>query len=176
MWEKKALRRHIRELKNRYSYSELESLSSGIISLLESDPLFVRAKCVLLYNSLPDEVFTHALIEKYVGLKTILLPTVVGEDLQLHVYDKDASFNVGAYGIGESDGGLFTDYEAVDLAVVPGMAFDVAGHRLGRGKGYYDRMLPNIHCPKYGLCFGFQLVDEIECEGHDILMDKVFTL
>jgi 5-formyltetrahydrofolate cyclo-ligase len=74
----------------------------------------------------------------------------------------------------EPVGTRFTDYAAIDVAVVPGMVFDAQGHRLGRGKGYYDRFLaklPGVY--KIGLCFSWQMVDEVPSEANDITMDEV---
>ena len=82
----------------------------------------------------------------------------------------------GAFGILEPTGKLFTDYKKIDVAVVPGMAFDKEGRRLGRGKGYYDRflrLLPNTY--KIGICFSWQLVDHVPTDEHDILMDQVLS-
>ncbi len=81
----------------------------------------------------------------------------------------------------EPVGEAFTDYEKIDVALVPGMAFDAAGHRLGRGKGYYDRFLSshlsslNSHPSPLliGVCFPFQRVAEVPSEEHDVLMDEV---
>lgn len=74
----------------------------------------------------------------------------------------------------EPTGELFTDYDLIDVAIVPGMAFDREGHRLGRGKGYYDRFLAQLpHIYKIGICFPFQLVDKVPADVHDILMDEV---
>ena len=71
-------------------------------------------------------------------------------------------------------GEQFTDYDKIDLALVPGMAFDAAGHRLGRGKGYYDRFLgEHPHIYKIGVCFPFQRVAEVPSEAHDVVMDEV---
>lgn len=74
--------------------------------------------------------------------KQILLPVVTGDDLELRVYTGPGDLATGAYGIEEPTGALFTDYDAIDFIVVPGVAFDRNGNRLGRGKGYYDRLLP----------------------------------
>ena len=83
----------------------------------------------------------------------------------------------GAFGILEPTGKLFTDYEKIDVVVVPGMAFDKEGHRLGRGKGYYDRFLAKIrNTYKIGLCFPWQLVDNVPTDEHDILMDEIMTM
>jgi 5-formyltetrahydrofolate cyclo-ligase len=82
----------------------------------------------------------------------------------------------GAFGILEPRGEVFLDYDQVEVAIVPGMAFDKAGHRLGRGKGFYDRLLPRLtQAHKIGVCFPFQYLDEIPCEEHDVVMDEVIS-
>lgn len=106
----------------------------------------------------------------------MLLPTVTGNDLTLHRYEGDTSLATGtSFGILESIGSLFTDYASIDLAIIPGMAFTPQGDRLGRGRGYYDRLLPRLSCPLVGLAFPFQILDTIPCEPHDIRMNQVIT-
>lgn len=106
---------------------------------------------------------------------TLLLPTVEGDDLSLHIYEGDHKLDIGmAYGIQESQGPLFTNYSSIDLAIIPGMAFTREGARLGRGKGYYDRLLQHLHCPLIGIAFPFQILPYIPTEPHDIAMNEVF--
>ncbi len=132
---------------------------------------------ILLYHSLPDEVATHDLIRiLHSQGHTILLPTVNGDELTLHIYEGESSLATGtSFGIQESAGALFTDYQHIDLAIIPGMAFTHQGDRLGRGRGYYDRLLPHLSCPLIGLAFPFQLLPSIPCEAHDIRMTEVIT-
>lgn len=136
--------------------------------------MFQSAQTVLLYFSMNDEVHTHAFIEKWSGLKTILLPVVTGDLLELRVYTGNNGMATNLYGIPEPQGEAFTDYKQIDLAIIPGVAFDRNGNRLGRGKGYYDRLLPLIKAPKIGICFPFQLIEEIPTEAFDISMNIVF--
>jgi 5-formyltetrahydrofolate cyclo-ligase len=83
----------------------------------------------------------------------------------------------GAYCITEPTGERFTDQEAIDVAIVPGMAFDTEGHRLSRGKGYYDRFLSHVpYLYKIGLCFSWQIVDCVPCDEHDIVMDEIIQI
>lgn len=131
----------------------------------------------MLYHSLKDEVDTHAFIRKWSREKRILLPVVTGDDLELRLYTGPEDLTIGAYGIEEPTGALFTDYSTIDLIVVPGVAFDRDGNRLGRGKGYYDRLLPRIPSAyKIGICFPFQVVDEVPAEPFDIRMDEIISL
>lgn len=151
--------------------------SAEILAALEAHPAFRAASTVLLYHSLKDEVDTHEFIRKWSRKKRILLPVVVGDDLELRIYTGPKDMAIGAYGIDEPTGELFTDYAAIDFIAVPGVAFDRSGNRLGRGKGYYDRLLPRIPSAyKAGICFPFQLVEEVPAEAFDIRMDKVITL
>lgn len=132
---------------------------------------------LLLYHSLPDEVCTHDLIQTlYAQGYTLLLPSVVGNDLILHVYEGEQAMNRGAsFGIQESLGTPFIDYSHIDLAIIPGMAFTQQGDRLGRGKGYYDRLLPQLTCPLIGIAFPFQILPYIPIELHDIQMTEVIS-
>ena len=140
--------------------------------------MLAEAQTIMAYYSLPDEVNTHALIDELVAEgKTVLLPKVTGADtMELHRYTGRADLQEGAYHILEPVGEPFTDLSAIDLILVPGLAFDAAGHRLGRGRGYYDRFLHSKnrpYCVKIGVCFDFQKVDEVPVDAHDIAMDKV---
>lgn len=175
---KQELRQLIREQKGRHTAEELQTASQAIAStLLNYIQQQQKSNVVLLYHSLPDEVCTHELIHTLAAAgKTVLLPTVVGNDLQLHEYTGNHQLSASAtFGIQESEGPIFTDYAKIDLAIVPGMAFTPQGDRLGRGKGYYDRLLPHLHCPLVGLAFSFQIVPNIPCEPHDIRMHTIIT-
>ncbi len=106
---------------------------------------------------------------------TVLLPKVVdAEHMTLHRYVSQDDMVEGALHIMEPTGAPFTDYDAIDVVLVPGMAFDAAGHRLGRGRGYYDRFL-QAHPQSYkiGVCFTFQRVAEVPTEPHDVVMDDI---
>lgn len=151
--------------------------SVEILAALETHPAFKAAKTILLYHSLKDEVDTHTFIQKWSKEKNILLPVVVGEELELRRYTGSQDLVIGSYGILEPVGETVTSYTSIDLIIVPGVAFDHQGHRLGRGKGYYDRLLPKIpQAYKIGICFPFQFLKEIPAEPFDICMDEILTL
>lgn len=171
--EKKCLRKQVRQLKSAYTPEQLVEMSVAVVQKLKLKPLFQSAQTVCLYSSLADEVDTHALIEELKSQKRIVLPSVQGDDIVLHEYSSSDDLANGEYGILESQGRVFTDIESIDLVVVPGMAFDAEGNRLGRGKGYYDRFLSKVKAPKIGVCFPFQHFDSIPHDSHDIRMDDV---
>ena len=175
MTSKSELRKQIRNAKRQFTRQQLGELSLSALSRLKADLEFQAASTVVLYYSLPDEVCTHRLIDEIKG-KTILLPRVVGEhDMELRMYTGSGDLRMGSFSIMEPTGRLFTDYTAIDLVVVPGMAFDNHGHRLGRGKGYYDRFLAKVpRAHKIGICFGFQKLPTVPTEPTDISMDKVY--
>lgn len=64
---------------------------------------------------------------------------------------------------------------AIDLALVPGIAFDKNGHRIGYGKGYYDGLMTQLKCPKFALAYELQIVDNIPAQKHDIPVDGILT-
>ncbi len=162
-------------LKTQHS-SSATLMSAKIMAALESHPAFEAAHTILLYHSLKDEVDTHDFIRKWSRNKRILLPAVVNDELELRQYTGPEDLTIGRYGIEEPSGAPFCDYDAIDLIVVPGVAFDRRGNRLGRGKGYYDRLLPRIpSARKIGICFPFQIVEEIPAEAFDIRMDEIIT-
>ncbi|MCD8165147.1 MAG: 5-formyltetrahydrofolate cyclo-ligase [Bacteroides sp.] len=171
---KKELRKLIATRKTRYLEPTQQALPD-LFSLLEGFNYFRQAKTLLLYHSLPDEVSTHDFIEKWKGEKKILLPVVQGDRMNLCLYEGAAKCATGRFGIAEPLTLPYTDYDGIDLALIPGVAFDRKGNRLGRGKGYYDRILPRIKAPKTGVCFSFQLLDEIPSESFDIPMDFIVT-
>lgn len=178
MERKKELRKHIAQLKTQYLSSTLRlQQSAHILAALEAHPAFRAASTVLLYHSLQDEVDTHAFVQKWSTQKRVLLPVVIGDDLELRVYTDPQDMSVSSsYGIKEPNGEAFTDYASIDFIAVPGVAFDLKGNRLGRGKGYYDRLLPQIPSAyKAGICFPFQLIEEVPAESYDVRMDIIIT-
>ena len=179
---KHELRRQMRVAKREFfsthTLQEQHSLSEDILGRVEQCEAFREARVVLAYYSLSDELFTHDFVQRWADKKAILLPKVVGDDLTLHRYTNAMSMSEGAFGIMEPCTPEFTDYAAVDMVIVPGVAFDRLGNRLGRGRGYYDRLfasrLPqNIY--KMGVCYPFQLVESVPTEPTDVQMDEVVT-
>ena len=173
--EKKDLRAHIKTLKKQHSKEQLLEQSEQILAKLEQHPDFMKADTVMLYSALPDEVQTQAFLEKWHLKKHIILPTVVGDDIIPVAYGKDTAFAVGDFNILEPQNEPYTG--GFDLIIVPGVAFDRKGNRLGRGRGYYDRFLcQHLDVKRIGICFDFQLVDEVPAEDFDIRMNEVISL
>ena len=174
MDEKKALRIEIRQLKRACPLEERRRKSLSVWEAVERDEVFQQAETVLAYWSMDDEVYTHDFVKRWAGSKTLLLPCVKGDELELRYFDGEERLLPGeGYAIPEPVGELFTDWGKIDLILVPGVAFDKSGNRLGRGKGYYDKVLKQTGAYKLGVCFDFQLVERVPVEPHDVKMDRV---
>ena len=192
---KEALRREIRRRKQQYTPSQLEELSEPIIARLR--PHLVDARVIMAYYSLPDEVNTHQLLDDLVAEgKTVLLPKVLdATTMELRRYTGPHDLAPGPFGILEPTGSPFhlsTFSPSIDVAIIPGIAFDAQGHRLGRGRGYYDRFLrtmgtvpsvrsaanyrgtvPSVRPCLLGLCFDFQKVPSVPVDPTDIPVNQV---
>lgn len=176
MSDKTEIRKIVRTARQQLDAAQLNDMSCDIATRLERHPRFRAARTVLLFHALPDEPCTHRLLRDWHLRKTLLLPVVAGNDLLIRHYDGPESLHEGAFRILEPSGKLFTDYAAIDLAVIPGVAFDNCGHRVGRGRGYYDRLLSHpafsgVH--KLGYCFDFQKFETVPAEPFDVPVDEV---
>lgn len=176
MNDKQSIRTEIVLKKKQHTKEELNRLSNLLFNRLEKHPRFQTARAILLYYSLPDEVQTHEFIEKWSKEKDIILPVVKGNELELRKYTAKANLTTGAFHIKEPTGEPFTKPSSIGLAFIPGVSFDRQGNRLGRGKGYYDRLLCNLSLYKIGICFQFQLCEtSLPANEQDIPMDEVWT-
>ena len=174
---KKELRKMIRQRKAQHSNEELIELSKPVIEAVLADHHFVNANTVLLYHSLDDEVYTPKLITTALKMgKRVLLPVVISKtEMEIREYLPTTTLELSEdFHILEPKGNAFTDYGSIGCAIIPVMAFDAEGHRLGRGRGYYDRFLSQTeNVFKLGICFPFQLLDNVPCEATDVLMNRV---
>lgn len=174
--DKNTLRHLIRQEKRQFSKTQLEELSLPVLQRIYAHSKVKQSRSILLYCSLDDEVCTRSLIDHLVAEgKHVYLPRVTGADtMELRLYTGRNDLREGAFHIMEPIGILLPEerYAEIDTGIIPGMAFDHDGHRLGRGKGYYDRLLAKMpHLYKIGVCFDFQKVDSIPTEPTDITMD-----
>lgn len=185
---KSDLRQLIRSRKAACPAAERDALSRAVVERLIASPSWCQAHSVLLYHSLPDEVDTHALIRQAAAEgKHVLLPVVVGDELELRPYSSDDDLTLGSFNIleprainvndNEDERSQPPTFDKIDLAVIPGVAFTPDGRRLGRGRGYYDRLLVRLSDTiKVGICWPFQILPDIPTDFHDITMDHVITI
>lgn len=173
---KRELRTLMRQKKGQFTQQQLCELSLPIVDRIK--PMLAGVETIVAYYSLPDEVDTHGFIDWLIAEgKTVYLPKVISdEDMVLCRYTGAESLCEGVFGIMEPVGEELLADEAIDVVLVPGMAFDGEGNRLGRGKGYYDRFLKLLTNPRpklIGVCFDFQKVDMVPTEPTDVKVDVV---
>lgn len=175
--DKKELRKIVRTAKQAVLFDEKVARSQRIMTRVEELPQFQQAHIVLIYWSMDDEVATHDFVNRWYQKKKLLLPCVDGNDLLLRQYTGPQCMQAGAeFGIGEPTGEVFTDLEQVDVIVVPGVAFDHNNNRMGRGRGFYDRLLKSTpQAYKVGVAFNFQFFDTIPTESFDVPMNCVIV-
>lgn len=145
-----------------------------IVAYLDVRP---KLRVVALFSALTGEVELHSLLDK-LG-RIWVFPKVDEENMSFYQVEQlGRDLEIGAFGILEPKDGL-KKYEIgeIDLFLCPGLGFDLKGGRIGRGKGFYDRMLETARedAVKLGVCFAYQLVDEVEMEPHDIRMNDVIA-
>ena len=174
--EKKRLRREIRGLKARLLTPESRTeWSSAICDGIEKLDVFRKAGIILLYCPMVDEVDVSGLFSACHGSKRIAVPLVEGDHLVLKEYDP-LHVHRGYRDIIEPDSdSADIQPSEIDFAVIPGMAFDASCRRLGRGGGFYDRLLPSLDCVKAGAAFSFQIAEEVFSDELDSPVDMVVT-
>ncbi len=173
---KSELRKEIRNRKRQFTKEQLRERSAEVIDRLRNHPKLKAAKTILLYHSLPDEVYTHSFADEMVEAgKNVLLPVVISDtEMEIRRYTGPDDMAESSFHILEPIGELFTEYDDIDFIAVPGMSFDNDRNRLGRGKGYYDRFLRQVpKAYKVGICFDFQKLDRIPTDEHDQKVDEV---
>ncbi len=168
------IRKQMRTLKRALDDDAKRRASQRVFSLVEQTAPFLLSDHVLMYHSLPDELSTIDFIQRWHQRKHLYLPRVNGDDLDILPYDK-AGLQSGAFNIEEPSGNHLVDISTIQLIIVPGVAFDCHGNRIGRGKGYYDRLLRKSRAVTIGVAYDCQITDEIEPDDFDIAMDYVIA-
>ena len=177
---KRSLRQQI--LARRRALSHDQWLTSSRIAQRRLIALeeFAQADCIALYAPVHNETDTADILEAaFAAGKRVLYPAVCGERMVFRQVEELQSLAEGSFGILEPcPTGIDHHADEPDLIVVPGVAFDPHGHRVGYGKGYYDRFLqhPGRTAHLVGLCHDFQLIDgAISADEHDIRMELIVT-
>lgn len=178
--QKQQWRKQLLESRESLSLEEWESTSEKIIERLKQSSFFKKAKTVHCYVSMNErrEVNTHPLIKEMIaGGKKVVTPVTNFKDGTLsHValtsFD-DLSPN--KWGVLEAENGEEADISKLDLVIVPMAGGDEACNRMGYGKGFYDRFLKDVSCPKIGLCFEQNIIKQVPVEPFDVPLDGIIT-
>lgn len=149
---KQELRQQIRQEIKRLSAADRDTQSLFICLQILGTAEWQQAQTVMLYEALPDEVSLQLLIDDARGSgKELIIP------------DQSAHASIIPDEV----------LTQIDLAIIPGRAFTRQGKRMGRGGGWYDRILPKLHCPKWGVAFSCQIKKDIPTDPWDVKMNKV---
>src|SRR5438067_11662463 len=177
---KAQLRRTLREKAKRFSPAERAIASAQMCQRLTEQSVWKRAQSVLFYFPMPDEPDIHCLFQAALeGGKACVFPRYSPADqhyVACQVQNIERDLRPGTFGIPEpaAECPIF-DRKKLDLILVPGVGFALNGFRLGRGKGYYDRLLAELLGFKCGVAFDWQMAVEIPTESHDICLDCILT-
>ena len=173
--DKKALRKQIREKKRAMTPQQIEQASARLGELFASSQAYKNAKTVYGYLPYNQEVRTVPMLERALqDGKRVAVPKVYGDDMKFIYMDDLSQVADGYAGIPEpiADGPVADDPTA--LVLMPGLAFDPQGHRIGYGGGFYDRFLAaEPDHPTLALCSDFQMLPQLETEEFDIPVDTV---
>lgn len=135
-------------------------------------PAWVNARTICAYAALSDE---PDILEPWPEHKLVILPRIQGSDIELHFVKSPERLVPGPFGIREPACDASLSPPRADLILVPGLAFDHSGARLGRGGGFYDRLLETFEGIRVGVCFNESLCKKIPIEAHDVRMDFLAT-
>jgi len=168
--EKRKVRVALLATRSRLTLVQVNKKSKEICANLLALELFIRANRVALYSPIKNEVKTEAIFKAARECeKEIYFPRVQNSILGFHKVDDLGELIPGTFGIAEpSPYSTKTRVKDLDMIIVPGVAFDLLGRRLGYGKGYYDRALINVENERVvGLAFSFQVLSRIPAEPED---------
>jgi 5-formyltetrahydrofolate cyclo-ligase len=176
---KMKLRKLILARRKELSESDAELSSRLVQAAFIATKEFRKSKVLGLYAPVHKEVATWTVLEAALSsAKTVIYPAVAGNELEFRRILKPDMLRKGGFGIPEPDTLCdLHDPRDADLIVIPGIAFDQTGKRIGYGKGYYDRALHHLEGQGklVGFCYDFQMVTAIAGEPHDVMMDMVIT-
>lgn len=150
--------------------------SINIINKLFECDLYKKSDALFIYVSINDEVDTHFLIKEALKEKTVLVPYCISgtNDMYPVKIESFDDLKVGSFNILEPK--KVTEYKGkIDLSIVPGIVFSKSGHRLGYGKGFYDKFLKEHSCVKIGLSYDELVVNDLPYNDLDVKMDMIFT-
>lgn len=176
---KSSIRIKILALRNPLSIEEIKEKSASIKEKLFSMEVFRNSKVVFFYVSVGSEVQTHDMIKEILDKKKVAVPMPEKANKTLSASEL-LNFNElepGSFSILEPKKEFvrIVNPKDLDLVVVPGIAFDKKGNRIGHGRGYFDRFLENISVPKIALAYEMQIVDNIPADKNDVGVDFIVT-
>jgi 5-formyltetrahydrofolate cyclo-ligase len=184
--EKETIRKQLLEKLLSLTSSEVERRSKNVERNLQKISEFINAKYIMVYYPLKGEVDLLGMVRKILNEKVICFPFINGRDLlPYQVKDLGEDFMIGPFGVTQPKPREERQcaLPALDVVLVPGIAFDREYHRLGRGAGYYDRFLKKLSAKtkKIGISFDFQVLEALphqpsQDENVDVVVTDTFSI
>lgn len=176
--DKKSFRAHMLQLRGEIAKEKRKLIDQGITARVLAHPAYRQSETIFIYYSVGDEISTMEIIDDALKSgKTVCVPRCEkGRQMSACAITSPQDLMEESYGIPEP--GLHCTVIApdqLDLCIIPSLACDFEGHRMGYGGGYYDRFLPKTMAKKMVLCAGDRLMEEIPHEAHDICCDLIVT-
>jgi 5-formyltetrahydrofolate cyclo-ligase len=176
---KDRLRRELRSESERHRAEEAVA-SRQLVLRLKEEPLWKASRSVLFYSALPGEPDLSSLLQEALADgKTVAFPRYMAATesyITCQITDASRDLAPGRYGIFEPRSSCAElPLNRLDFLLVPGVAFDLSGARLGRGKGYFDRLLARALGVRCGVAFDWQVLPELPTEPHDVRVDCLVT-
>ncbi len=176
---KRKMKEEMHEKRKNHAAELVLQKSAAIMEKLFALKEFAEAKTILFYASKKDEVQTFAMIQKALDMgKRVALPITVveGKNLVLSEISNVKGLMAGAFSVPEPAEYMPVQADAIDLVIVPGIAFDEKGDRIGHGMGYYDKLLKTMPQARFvALAFEFQIIPDVPEEAHDVRVHKIVT-
>jgi len=175
---KQTLRKQLRKQRDEAPLNDLVRASEIIFGRLMSDENIIKANVVMTYVSMGSEVGTHRLINALLKQgKRVAVPVVNGRTLDVSYINSMDDLESSSFEILEPKKSSFVRCEPsdIDAVIVPAIAFDQDGHRIGYGAGFYDELLPRTNGVKIGICYDFCIIDSIFPEAHDVKVNYIIT-
>ena len=176
---KNSIRKEFLEKRNSKKSEDLVRKSNEIRTMLLELEEYKKAKTIMFYVSMGGEVTTHDMIEDALKTKSVVVPIVDLKNKKIKLSELRSFEHLvpSTFSILEPKKGCIklVKIEDVDLFIVPGIAFDSKGNRVGYGKGYFDRLLEKTKTIIVGLSYDFQMVPPIKGSKHDVKVNKIVT-
>lgn len=175
---KDEIRQKNKKIRAGMTAEEVLKKSSMAANAFLTSNFYKDAKQIMIYMRLGNETDTADIIRNaFADGKLLVFPvTELKTGIITPFYaDEKTSFKKGSFSVFEPDGTKKADMTKTDVIIVPGIAFDKSGGRIGFGKGCYDRLLKNTDAIKIGYCYGFQICEHVPCKEHDVKMDFLIT-
>lgn len=179
--DKKELRKHMKDLRDSSSYEDKNRFDEAIYRKIINNEFYIKAKVIFIYVSFGSEADTHSIINHALkNNKTICVPKVINKNEGMKAIKINSLEELSSSTLGILEPSNFSNEiqpSEIDLLIMPGLAFDINGGRLGYGAGYYDRFLKLIpdKAHKLGIAYKYQLLDNIPMDEHDMFIDEIIT-